>query len=276
MEYILENSEARVVISTKAAEIHSFVAKDNGIEMMWNGNPEYWAGRNPILFPQVGNTYNKTQVFKGKEYHMGNHGLARNAEFSFVSSCEDSLTLSLKADENTMSLYPYDFELQVRYQLIGKRLEINYTITNNDEETMPFGFGLHPAFNCPADNGAFEDYYIEFSSKEGEDTDELKLIKDHKLSLNRELFDKYKTVVYYNLNSAFVTLTNGRHGVKITCAGYPILAIWSPANAPFVCIEPWHSHGDFAENNIPFEEREGIISLESGRSFLSAYSIELI
>ena len=76
MEYILENSEARVVISTKAAEIHSFVAKDNGIEMMWNGNPEYWAGRNPILFPQVGNTYNKTQVFKGKEYHMGNHGLA--------------------------------------------------------------------------------------------------------------------------------------------------------------------------------------------------------
>ena len=95
MEYILENSEARVVISTKAAEIHSFVAKDNGIEMMWNGNPEYWAGRNPILFPQVSSNDDKTMLINGVTYKTGNHGFARNAVFELVEDKGDELVLKL-------------------------------------------------------------------------------------------------------------------------------------------------------------------------------------
>ena len=273
----VENDVAYLAVDEKGSEICSFKDKETNLERMWNGDPKFWAGRNPTLFPMVSNTYNKVQVFDGKEYHMGNHGIVRSAMFKCTYHDDKSITMTFESSEESKQLYPFDFRMDITYTLTGKRVDIVYNITNLSDKVMPFGFGLHPAFNCPiADGEKFEDYYIEFSSKEGEDTDELKLIKNHKLSLNRELFDKYKTVVYYNLNSAFVTLTNGRHGVKVTCAGYPILAIWSPANAPFVCIEPWHSHGDFAENNIPFEEREGIISLESGRSFLSAYSIELI
>lgn len=277
MEYILENELARVVISSKAAEILSFYKKSDKLEIMWNGNPEYWAGRNPILFPQVGNTYNKTQVFKGQEYHMGNHGIARHKEFDLIKQTSDELTLVLKANEDTLKEYPYDFALYVTYKLTNAKLEISYVIENNDQDVMPFGFGLHPAFNCPIENDEkFEDYYIEFSSKENDNTEELKLIKDSKLALNRELFKKFPTVIYYGLNSAFVTLSNGKHKVKVTCNGYPVLAFWSPKESPFICIEPWFSHGDFKEVNLPFEEREGIISLESNKSFSTAYSIEII
>lgn len=272
MQYILENEKARLVVDTFAAEIHSFVLKEDGKERMWQGLEEHWKGRNPILFPQVGSTYNKQMDFKGKIYTMGNHGFCRNKEFAFQSQSENELVLVLKDDEETYAMYPFHFTLEVHYILKGSKVEIVYVITNLDEEVMPFGFGLHPAFNADIDQ---ETWWVEFDAFEKEDTEELREIKDRKLYLSRALFDKYPTVVYNKLDSTYVTLTNGSEKVKVSIMGYPILAIWSKPNAPFVCIEPWHSCGDKEENPIPFAQREGIISLGSKKSFTTSYTIEI-
>ena len=177
--YRLENEAIKLEISSDGAQIYSFVYKEDASQRMWNGDPKYWKQRNPILFPQVGNTYNKTQIFKDKECHLGNHGFARYSEFSYVKGDKESLTLSLKDDENTYKDYPYHFEMIVKYKLIGKKVEISYRIINNDESVMPFGFGLHPAFMCPIYEGErFEDYHLEFSSYEGKGYPELDLIQD--------------------------------------------------------------------------------------------------
>ena len=276
MLYTIENDLAKVSVDTHAAEIHSFMKKSDGKEMMWQGDPKFWAGRNPTLFPQVSNTYNKTQVFKGQEYHMGNHGLARHAEFEFVEQTENSLTLVFKSSEETYKQYPYHFALYITYTLEGVKLEISYRIENHDEEVMPFGFGLHPAFNVPVSDGKFEDYYVEFSSKERDNTPELQEVVDGKLPMTEELFEKFPSVIFSDLDSAFVKLTNGKEGVKVTFAGYKWLVVWSPKNAPFVCVEPWHSHGDFGEINVPFEQREGIINLGINGVFTTEYSIEIL
>ena len=57
----------------------------------------------------------------------------------------------------------------------------------------------------------------------------------------------------------------------------PLVGIWSPPKkqAPFVCIEPWHSHGDFEKNDVPFEKREGTMSLAPGRIFTTAYAVTI-
>ena len=47
----IENEVAVVEVKTLAAEITSFYDKEKNIEHMWQGDPQFWAGRNPILFP---------------------------------------------------------------------------------------------------------------------------------------------------------------------------------------------------------------------------------
>ena len=55
----IENEKVVLEATERAAEITSFILKENGWEAMWQGNPEFWAGRNPILFPIVGSTFDK-------------------------------------------------------------------------------------------------------------------------------------------------------------------------------------------------------------------------
>lgn len=42
-----------MVFESKGATLHSI--KDNdGVEYLWEGNPEYWSGQAPVLFPICG------------------------------------------------------------------------------------------------------------------------------------------------------------------------------------------------------------------------------
>lgn len=272
MEYILENEVAYLKISTKAAEITSFINKANAKEYMWQGNPKFWSGRNPILFPQVGNMWKKSYEAKGKTYKMGNHGFARHSEFTLVSQNDNQIILELKDNEDTYNEYPYHFNLKVSYTLVGLRLNIDYQITNLDEDVMPFGFGLHPAFNCPIDNTEnYEDYHIKFDQKE-----EHELVQGDILPLTRDLFIKSPTVLLKGHNSNEVTLTNNKHSLKVGVKDFDILAIWTPSDAPFVCIEPWMSIGDTKESHIDFEKREYMLRLNPNCKYNKGYFIEII
>ena len=138
---------------------------------------------------------------------------------------------------------------------------------------MPFNFGLHPAFNCPLQEGEkFEDYHIEFSNHETFDWLNTH-IKDSKvMDLDKDALAA--TIIITDPVSSESSLTNGEHGVTVSNVGYKWLAYWSP-NAPFVCIEPWHSHTDFEKVEVPFEQREGTLFLEAGKTFTTAYSIQI-
>ena len=45
---------------------------------MWNGDKEYWANRNPLLFPHVSAPTNKILNFKGTDYKVNNHGFIKD------------------------------------------------------------------------------------------------------------------------------------------------------------------------------------------------------
>ena len=169
MVYTLENEVAVISIDTHACEIASFRRKDKDIEYMWNGDPQYWANRNPVLFPHVSAPENKILNFKGRDHKVNNHGFARNSEFEFVSQSDNALTFRLEDNDETYSQYPYHFVLQVKYTLTGNRVNIEYEILNKEDGKMYFGFGQHPAFNCSLDrNREFSDYRIEFDKDDVE------------------------------------------------------------------------------------------------------------
>lgn len=271
--FVMENNEVCVLIDEHASEIHSFKDKKTGIEYMWQGDPKFWKGRNPTLFPMVGSTWDKILHIDGKEYKTGNHGFTRNSTFTCIEHTDSKIVMELKDSEETLKEYPFRFTLHIKYTLEGRTLTINYFIKNENDRVMPFNFGLHPAFNCPIEEGkSFYDYKIAFNKAEDINWLDTKMDATTELPLNKDALAK--TVIIADPKSTMSSLTDGTHSVDVAYEGYEWLAFWSP-NAPFVCIEPWHSHTDFEEVKVPFEEREGTIHLEAGKLFETSYSITI-
>lgn len=269
--FTLASDKASVTVDEHASEIHSFKSAETGFEYMWQGDPAFWKGRNPTLFPMVGSTWDKILHIKGKEYRTGNHGFTRNSDFTCIKHDEKEIVMELKDSKETLEQYPYAFTLRITYRLEGDTLSIHYAITNENEEVMPFNFGLHPAFNCPANPDAkFEDCYLELEKPETFTWKSTTLNHETRLELNREALAD--TVIIAEPNSTAVSLTDGTHGVKVGFKGYRWLAFWSP-HAPFVCIEPWYSHGDFEKVEVPFEKREGTQLLNPHDTFEASYTI---
>ena len=283
----IENERYLVEFTTAGGEMTQFLDKKTGIQYLYQGDSNYWSGKNPTLFPIVGNTYDGTYEAKGNTYQFKNHGLIRYATLECTNQSDHSITFALSSNEDTLKVYPYRFLYEITYTLINNRLEIVYHIHNHDEETMPFTFGLHPGFKVPLLEGeSYEDYTVTFECEEKMEqliADAKKVIPHYyepitmkELHLDYELMKKYATLIYRGYSSSYVTLQGkSEHKVRVSIAGYPLLALWSPINAPFLCIEPWYSHADFEKVDCPFADRYGMMKLEPQQIFTTSYTIEV-
>ena len=69
MEYVLENEHVRLECMEQAGQMKHFIDKDRNVELLYQGD-QGWSGRNPSLFPIVGNTWTKDYKIDGKTYAM--------------------------------------------------------------------------------------------------------------------------------------------------------------------------------------------------------------
>lgn len=283
----IENQRYEITFCAEGGEMLSFLDKESKIQYLYQGDSEYWGGKNPGLFPIIGNTYSKSYEIEGKTYAMKNHGLIRYSTLTCVHHEQNSITFELRDNEETRKQYPFSFCYQVRYVLVDNKVTITYDIKNTGEKDMPFTFGLHPAFLCPlTKEETFEDYHILFTNPENvkqvlfdptmkkEPTYQDVEVQD--IALTYDWIRQYETVVYEHCKSAYVTLQGKEHGVKVSVAGYPYLAFWTPREgAPFLCIEPWHGHGDYCEVKEDFYHREGTMILSVNKTYTTSYDIEV-
>jgi len=63
----IENPFLYVEVSDRGAELMRIMRKNTGAEILWNGDPAFWSYRSPILFPNVGSTWQKKMKINGKE-----------------------------------------------------------------------------------------------------------------------------------------------------------------------------------------------------------------
>ena len=66
---ILKNNDIRIKIDSLGAELKSLVTLNDGVEMLWQGNPAYWANSSPILFPIVGFLIDDTYFLRRKNLY---------------------------------------------------------------------------------------------------------------------------------------------------------------------------------------------------------------
>ena len=281
MKTILTDKKYSVTIHHLGAELETFI-KDS-TNYIWTIDEQFWNKTSPILFPIVGRLKNDIYSLHGKKYSLPRHGFARNYKFEVLEKTDSSVLFSLKQNEETLKVFPFEFELQVKYVLQQNKLTLTYIVFNNSKEKMPFNIGAHPAFSIPLN---FEDYSLEFNSEEIIESHllekELFIGKTSKINsekgkipLTYSLFES-DAMVFKNIQSDEVSvLKNNNPYIKINFKGFPYLGIWTKPNAPFICIEPWQGHADVYKSTGNIFEKEGIQTLEPQRKFICSFSIEI-
>ena len=95
----ISNSEIKVVISEKGAEIQNIIS--GGVEYMWSQDPAFWAQSAPIMFPMCGGLKGGKYELDGVTYEMPKHGFAKLSVFEVESKTDNSVTFVLRDNEQT-------------------------------------------------------------------------------------------------------------------------------------------------------------------------------
>lgn len=268
-------------ISSLGAELQSVLDRD-GTERLWQGDPAYWSGRAPVLFPVAGAFRGGGYELDGVWYDMPKHGFALREEWTVEYAGEDEAVFLLKTRHPG---FPFDYELRARFLAEENRLFVDYTIKNNDAREFYCSVGGHEAYACPGEIG---DYFLVFDEKENLDR---QLLKDglllHEtcrmaentvtLPLTREMFTD-DALVFCNLRSTGVTLACRRRPqrVHVEFDGASSVLFWRHPDAPYLCIEPWNSGPDFVDAPSDIARKPHIIRLKPGREANRAHTISFL
>ncbi len=278
----ITNSFLTAEIKKTGAELISLKSNETDREYIWEGNPVFWGKQSPVLFPIVGTLKNNSYEIDNIEYHLPRHGFAR--DMSFTLQEENKAVFSLQSTAETLSVFPFEFELHITYSLDVKKLNIGYKVINKNKFKMPFSIGAHPAF---ALSGNFEDYALEFEIDEPLNYSLLEnnLIsnqvltldkKDKVAGLNYKIFENDALIFKSLASKKLSILKNSVPFIAVHFQDFPHLGLWTVQNAPFLCIEPWNGYSDTVESNGNLFEKEGIQILDADEIFISKFTIELI
>lgn len=285
--YTLQNEQLEISLSAKGAELQKIYNKETGLDYMWNGDPAFWGKHSPVLFPIVGSLKDGSYLYNNQQYHLSRHGFARDMEFTVLNHTDTSISFSLQQTAATLENYPFYFELRIHYRIQENRLHIQYEVLNQDEKTLWFSIGAHPAFKIPLVKGtSFEDYQLCFNEFENTAryplTEEGLLAGDpqiflqntDELPLKKSLFYA-DALVFKTLQSSSIKLESAKteNGLTVDFKGFPYMGIWSARDADFVCIEPWLGITDSVHSSGKLEEKEGILSIEPGETYTAAWTI---
>lgn len=288
--YILKNAFLTAEFKTEGAELISLKDK-NGVEFIWNGNPDFWNRHTPVLFPIVGGLKENTFFVGNNKYKMSQHGFARNSVFSVVSKSETTLVFELTSNQKTLENYPFEFVLQIQYTLNNNGLDTKYIVKNPSDSELLFSIGAHPAYACPFDkNHTREEYILIFDNdtapesqllENGSRTGETEKVFSQGgiLDLPKNVFDNDAIVLNPNPFSevSFVHEPTGKTYMSVTFNNFPYLGIWSKnQEAPFICIEPWHGIADHKDHNQQLKDKEGIIALDANKEFSCNYFVTVL
>jgi galactose mutarotase-like enzyme len=243
----------------------------SGRELLWDGNPEFWNGRAPLLFPIVGTLANGVYRLAGKTYALPRHGFARGKSFRVLKRSASEALLTLKADEETLAVYPFDFQLEVRFEISGSTLTATTRVRNDGHVPMPASFGYHPAFRWPLPFGAARALHaIQFELEEAAPIRRLNSdglvtpvrfpspVHARSLPLSDDLF-KDDVLIFASIRSRAVTYGAATGpAIALQFPDSPVLGLWTKPGAPFICIEPWHGMSDPVGFTGDFTEKPGV------------------
>jgi len=293
-----DETGSRIVINRHGCEVIGYRIKSrkgDEIPLMYRdsqaGPPEKgWKNHATILFPIVGGLKNKESRLDHKLIRTpGNHGVARHSDFELIESSHEGsgrICYRLSANSYTREYYPFDFQLDLEYELIGNVLKVTFLVSNPGRETMYCCWGWHPGFRTPVipGKGGKLDCRLVFppgeirrwhNNEHCRLTGETSLVKvGGPLSWTEKELEA--TLMYEIDDPALrtVTLEDPAAGVtiKVDFPDLPHLGFWSEPGDEFICIEPWQGMDD-REDQEPFDRKVGVVAIEPGEKKTSTITV---
>jgi galactose mutarotase-like enzyme len=240
-----------------------------------------WKNHATVLFPIVGGLKNKSSALGDVTITTpGNHGIARHSLFEVAGASSEgkgSIRYRLQADDYTREYYPFDFQLELQFELQGQNLEVTFEILNTGREKIHYCFGWHPGFSTPflqgqgqkADcqlimpSGNIRKYHNNEHCRLTGETSMMAV--DGPLEWTEEGLELTYMYEIDDPACRLVRLRDPKAGVslKVDFPEFPHLGFWSEPGEDFICIEPWQGMDDHEEQE-PFDQKVGVVVLEAG------------
>jgi galactose mutarotase-like enzyme len=220
----------------------------------------------PILFPICGNLPDNTYTFNGKQYTLKQHGFGRDLPWQVTEQTttdKASITVVLKSNETTKAVYPFDFQLNFTYTLLGNSLIIDQEYQNLSTVSLPFSAGFHPYFQCG------DKSKLEFAIPSGQYLDQ-KTKEMHPFSGKFDFGRDEIDFAFGHLRSQSAAVTDHSRKLKLTLDYddiYAMLVFWTLKGKDFYCLEPWTA----GRNSL--NTGENLTMLEPGASKTASFKL---
>ena len=224
--------------------------------LLWTADPAIWPKTSPILFPIVGRLRDGAVAIGSNRYRMDVHGFAATAEFTLVAKDDDSVCLRLTDTPATRSIFPFSFQLDTRYRLGPRRLDVTFTVTNTGIEPLPYSLGWHPGFAWPFSGGRRDEYAMSFDRPERREVPVITSdglfssrvrsipIVGERLAVTEALLANEALCFLEARSRSLRFAAPDGAAIRMELEDFPHIALWGRPPAPFLCIEAWTGHGD--------------------------------
>lgn len=283
----LANSHFTVEIAERGAELRAIRDAEGGAWLS-DGDPKWWNGISPLLFPVIGRSLGDAVTIAGKSYPMAAHGFARSSAFAVVSQTQTEALLRLEASEASRASFPFAFRLDVAYRLAGTTLHTLSTVTNLDNSVMPFQFGYHPAFTwpLPGNEGLVHKLRLGNGAEPALhrlDPDKMlgpdplpSPFKAGELVVQPAMFEDDAMIFPDGVGRDVTFYAEGGSRLDMRTSNLPNFAVWQKAGAPFLCLEPWRGTSPLSGASMALETRHGGTSLAPGEAMAFGMDVTMV
>lgn len=179
----------------------------------------------PWLFPNAG-PLDKDSKFP----LLPQHGFARNMKWE-TEKIDNGFRMTLRGDEETKKLYPYDFQFIIEGKLEEDgSFTLNQEVNNLEKDNeLPISMGMHPYFKVSNE----EKKNIKFNFKGGEEVEKQvdKWANGKAVSIDNPKLKDPNAVVKVFIPNLGELIIDAR-------IEYEKIWIWSMPGKDFVCVEP--------------------------------------
>lgn len=211
---------------------------------LFEKNSSIRAGGFPILFPICGRLKDGKYSIEKRSYNLPTHGFAKELPWDVkeVDLEKGRITLNLISNENTRPDYPFDFELEFSYTLMGNEFLIEQKYINNCKVDMPFYGGFHPFFKI------IDKDRLDFS---------IDANKYYFYQNGEEKIAEFEGKIDFNSPVDFVFILNGDNEKEYTMIDsenkrlkisaskhFKYMVMWTMEEKEFICLEPWMAPPD--------------------------------
>lgn len=307
-QVVLEGAGAQLMIAPKSGfKLYSAIFENKQMLMPTQLPLEGSASSGvPILFPFPNRTRDCKYTYKGVTHEVKKngeprylHGMMIDEEFSYnygvtSDSAWCSGVASITPAKEYFDSFPFPCTLKLTYTLSAEGLRLDYKVTNDGEETLPYGFAIHPYFDkmgdpdsititVPADQlyEAFEmlptgnllpvegDFDLRPAAKEKKKglfakEEEGLTFSEHKVS------QAFIDHVYTGLDSSKQALIHyEKLGLTLALRAsdeFKNMVVYTPANRPGFCLENQTNATDFINLHEQGIETANMLELPAGQT----------